>query len=106
MAFRGRYMGRAKAWPAVVNPAVHSPLQNVLSLRGEWEFVTRGVAPSRHPGWVAFYAKPWPEARKLQVPGCWEAGDRRARNGRLVGLQVGPLRQAASRGLSGRRLVS
>ena len=65
--------GGRKAWPALVNPVVRSPLQNVLSLRGEWEFVTRGVAPSRHPLWVAFYAKPWPKARKLQVPGCWEA---------------------------------
>ena len=33
------------------------PLQNVLSLGGEWEFVTKGVAPSRHPFWGAFYAK-------------------------------------------------
>ena len=73
MAFRGRYLGRAEGLAALVNPVVRSPLQNVLSLRGEWEFVTRGVAPSRHPLWVAFYAKPWPKARELQVPGCWEA---------------------------------
>ncbi|MDX9868860.1 MAG: hypothetical protein RBT78_13155 [Kiritimatiellia bacterium] len=65
--------GYRKALPAVVNPAVRSPLQSVLSLRGEWEFVTQGVAPSRHPGWRAFYAKPWPGSRTIQVPGCWEA---------------------------------
>ncbi|HNU98352.1 MAG TPA: hypothetical protein PKK20_00245, partial [Verrucomicrobiota bacterium] len=64
--------GRA-ALPAVVNPAVASPLQSVLSLRGEWEFTTRPVAPLRHPGWNAFYAQPWPDARTIQVPGCWEA---------------------------------
>ena len=62
-----------RALPAVVNPVVRSPLQNVLSLRGEWEFVTQGVAPSRHPVWSAFYAKPWPGSRSIQVPGCWEA---------------------------------
>ena len=64
--------GRA-ALPAVVNPVVASPLQSVLSLRGEWEFATRETAPLRHPGWSAFYAKPWPGARTIQVPGCWEA---------------------------------
>jgi hypothetical protein len=63
--------GRA-ALPAVVNPVVHSSLQSVLSLRGEWEFVTHGTAPLRHPEWYAFYSKPWPEARQMKVPGCWE----------------------------------
>ncbi len=61
------------AWPAVVNPVVGSAMQKVLSLRGEWEFTTQGVAPLRHPGWRAFYARPWPASRKIQVPGCWEA---------------------------------
>jgi len=64
--------GYRKALPAVVNQVTRSPLQETLSLRGEWEFVTQGVAPSRHPGWRSFYAKPWPGARKIQVPGCWE----------------------------------
>lgn len=62
-----------RAWPAVVNPVVRSPRAQVISLRGAWEFVTRGVAPSRHPNWVAFYSQPWPGARTLQVPGSWEA---------------------------------
>lgn len=65
--------GGRKALPAVVNPAVRGPLQDVLSLGGEWEFVTKGVAPSRHSSWGAFYAKPWPGSRTLHVPGCWEA---------------------------------
>lgn len=65
--------GGRKAWPAVVNPVARSPLQQAISLRGEWEFVTHDVAPTRHPGWQAFYAKPWPDARTIRVPGCWEA---------------------------------
>ena len=44
-----RRLLRRKAWPALVNPVVQSPRQQVLSLRGEWEFVTREVAPSRLP---------------------------------------------------------
>jgi hypothetical protein len=65
--------GGRRAVPAVVNPVVRSPLQEVISLRGEWEFVTQGVAPLRHSVWRGFYAKSWPEARTIQVPGCWEA---------------------------------
>lgn len=65
--------GGRPALPALVNPVVKSPLQSVLPLRGEWEFVTQEVAPLRHPGWRAFYAQPWPNARTIQVPGCWEA---------------------------------
>ncbi len=65
--------GGRPSFPAVVNPVVQSPLQTVLTLRGEWEFVAREVAPLRHPGWHAFFGKPWPGARKLLVPGCWEA---------------------------------
>ena len=61
------------ALPALVNPVVCSPLQSVLSLRGQWEFITQDTAPLRHPTWRAFYAKPWPQSRLIQVPGCWEA---------------------------------
>ena len=64
--------GGRPALPAVVNSAILSPLQTVLSLRGEWEFVTRETAPLGQPG-NAFYASPWPDARTIQVPGCWEA---------------------------------
>ncbi len=75
----GGWLGGADSWagrqalPAVVNPVVRSPLQTAVSLRGEWEFVTREVSPLRHPTWNAFFAKPWPSARTVQVPGCWEA---------------------------------
>lgn len=61
------------ALPALVNPVVSSRLQSVLSLRGQWEFVTQEIAPLRHPTWRAFYSKPWPQSRAIQVPGCWEA---------------------------------
>lgn len=51
--------GYRKALPAVVNPTVRSSRQNVVSLRGEWEFITRSdVTPLRHPNWQAYYAKP------------------------------------------------
>ncbi|HOS66120.1 MAG TPA: hypothetical protein PK251_15375, partial [Candidatus Latescibacteria bacterium] len=65
--------GYRKALPAVVNPAVRSPLQSVVSLRGEWEFVAQptNVRPRRHPGWDHFFNRPWPDARTIQVPGCW-----------------------------------
>jgi len=51
----GNGAGNPAAWgrlalPAVVNPVVRSPLQSVLSLRGEWEFVTQGVAHSKGHG--------------------------------------------------------
>lgn len=64
--------GGRPAMPAVVNPVVASPLQSVLSLRGEWEFVTRETGLLRHPR-VQFCAQPWAGARTIQVPGCWEA---------------------------------
>ena len=74
-----RALGGVESWagrpalPALVNPVVKSPLQSVVSLRGEWEFITRDTAPLRHPGWNAFYSKPWHGSRTIQVPGCWEA---------------------------------
>lgn len=72
-------LGSAETWsgrpalPALVNPVVKSPLQSVVSLRGKWEFIPRDTAPLRHPGWHAFYSKPWHGSRTIQVPGCWEA---------------------------------
>jgi len=66
--------GGRQALPAVVNPVLRSPLQEVLSLRGEWDFVNMPPnRPRRHPGWDRFYSKPWPNARAIRVPGCWEA---------------------------------
>jgi hypothetical protein len=67
--------GYRKALPAVVNPAVRSPLQETITLRGGWEFVTQAanIRPRRHPGWDHFFSKPWKNTRTMQVPGCWEA---------------------------------
>ena len=67
--------GYRTALPAVVNPVVSSPLQEKVSLRGEWEFVTQvaNLRPRRHPGWDQFFKKPWKDTRLIQVPGCWEA---------------------------------
>ena len=63
------------ASPAVVHPAAISPLQKVLSLRGEWDFVTDPQLMGRHrmgkgPGWNE---PDWSNVRHIQVPGCWEA---------------------------------
>jgi hypothetical protein len=67
--------GGRNSMPAVVNPAVCSPLQDVVSLRGEWEFVaqTANSRPRRHPGWDHFFSQSWKGTRPLHVPGCWEA---------------------------------
>ena len=64
--------GGRKAEPAVVNPVVRGAMQEVISLRGEWEFITKGVAPLRQPRWYGFYAQAWPGSRSIEVPGCWE----------------------------------
>ena len=65
--------GYRKAVPAVVNPTTPSPLQEVLSLRGEWEFTAVKTGRLLR-GRGRFYLKPeWPEQRLLHVPGCWEA---------------------------------
>ncbi|MBQ0032040.1 MAG: hypothetical protein KBT68_04475, partial [bacterium] len=60
--------------PAVVNPVLGQDAANVISLRGEWEFMTRDEFGRNRPGPVCDWmweAKPWP--RKISVPGCWEA---------------------------------
>ena len=67
--------GTRPASPAVVHSVVISPLQNILPLRGEWDFVTDPQLMGRHrmgkgPGWNE---PDWTGARKIVVPGCWEA---------------------------------
>ncbi len=62
---------------AVVNPAVSSPLQKVISLRGEWDFVYGDQAIHYRlgigdAGWGS-RSFDWSSARKIQVPGCWES---------------------------------
>ena len=62
---------------AVVNPVVAADEErgNVMSLRGEWEFVAEKMrSPWRNGGpWLKFYRAKWENARKINVPGCWEA---------------------------------
>ena len=62
--------------PAVVNPVLGSDPSAVISLRGEWEFSPhRMFYPERNNHKVRrFYLRDdWPDVRKIQVPGCWEA---------------------------------
>ncbi|HOC73941.1 MAG TPA: hypothetical protein PKL54_14100, partial [Candidatus Hydrogenedentes bacterium] len=67
--------GPCPATPAVVHPAAVSPLQEIMSLRGEWDFVTDPRLMGRHrmgkgPAWNE---PNWEGARPIEVPGCWEA---------------------------------
>ncbi len=68
--------GKCAPTPAVVNPAVVSPLQKIVSLKGAWDFKTD------ENGWGTLTAVRtfgdipedfWDDARSLNVPGCWEA---------------------------------
>lgn len=66
--------GTREATPAVVHPAVLSAQQQVLSLRGEWDFLVdedRALADAAEAG--SLTEESWAEARAIQVPGCWEA---------------------------------
>jgi len=79
--FRGRESwGCIKAHPAVVNPVVPATdAANLMSLRGEWDFVTNKFSNGRHDLWASAadgVSRVWRNAsalRKIQVPGCWEA---------------------------------
>ena len=61
---------------AVVNPAVRSPLSQTISLSGEWEFLNDKAEFYRlsvgHGIWGKFDYD-WSKARKINVPGAWEA---------------------------------
>ncbi len=63
--------------PAVVNPVLGEDASAVISLRGEWEFVSFDKAkPYRNGVWPKMYketTKFWKDSRKIRVPGCWEA---------------------------------
>lgn len=69
------HWGHCAAVPAVVNPAETSSLQEVITLSGEWEFVTDPRLMGRHrmgkgPDWNE---PEWNDIRAIMVPGCWEA---------------------------------
>lgn len=61
-----------EASPAVVNPALRSPLRATLNLDGPWDFATDPKLVGEREGWY-LPAKPLSSARKIHVPGCWEA---------------------------------
>ena len=66
--------GESKPTPAVVHPAIVSPLQWVLSLRGDWDFQIdpdRALFAMAEKGGIP--EEEWADARTIQVPGCWEA---------------------------------
>lgn len=69
------HWGTRPATPAVVHSVAVSPFQEIVSLRGEWDFVTDPRLMGRHrmgkgPGWNE---PDWTGVRKIEVPGCWEA---------------------------------
>ncbi len=61
-----------EAAPAVVNPALRSPLRQTLSLDGAWSFATDPSGVGEQQKWFS-PDTPLPNASTLQVPGCWEA---------------------------------
>ena len=69
------HWGSRPASPAVVHSVAISPLQDIISLRGDWDFVTDVTLHGRHrmgkgPAWNE---PDWDGVRKIHVPGCWEA---------------------------------
>ena len=78
-----------KPLPAVVNPVGRTASSDLMSLRGEWEFLTQPrVFPRRYRHTKVPFAKvdentpisrrstadrPWSQARTINVPGVWEA---------------------------------
>lgn len=69
------HWGPRPASPAVVHPAVVSSHQEIMSLRGAWDFVTDPRLMGRHrmgkgPAWNE---PDWSDLRTIEVPGCWEA---------------------------------
>ena len=69
------HWGLRPASPAVVHSLTVSPLQAILSLRGQWDFVTDPQLMGRwRTGLGPDWNEPnWSGVRKIMVPGCWEA---------------------------------
>ena len=61
-----------EATPAVVNPALRSPIRQTLSLDGKWDFATDPAGVGDQQKWFALETA-LPSKISLQVPGCWEA---------------------------------
>jgi len=68
------------ATPAVVNPALRSELGQTMSLDGEWDFA---VDPKKQGEKEHWYRPdvPLPNAKRIRVPGCWEARGHRGYRG-------------------------
>ncbi|HJN17814.1 MAG TPA: hypothetical protein QGH10_20105, partial [Armatimonadota bacterium] len=64
--------GAREARPAVVNPALRSTLQWTMSLDGEWDFAVDPTLQGDRDGWYRPDV-PWPNAKNIRVPGCWES---------------------------------
>jgi len=61
-----------KATPAVVNPALRSPLRETISLDGTWDFATDPEGAGEDEQWF-LPGKDLPGKVFVRVPGCWEA---------------------------------
>jgi len=60
--------------PAVVNPACGYPDGTVVDLGGEWEFSSNAASADRSQFFRRKqHEKNWKDARKIRVPGNWEA---------------------------------
>jgi len=65
--------GRA-VHPAVVNSVTGQNAEDVLSLRGDWEFTTNvRYVPKRNGIWGRQVDEEWKDVRSIRVPSCWEA---------------------------------
>ena len=68
--------GCRKKHPAVVNSVCQTPSEDVISLRGDWQFLARTDQRTRRNSHdIPFFldVAPWNTARTIRVPGCWEA---------------------------------
>jgi beta-galactosidase len=61
-----------EATPAVVHPALRSPLRQILSLDGEWEFAMDAAGVGEAQEWFG-PDRALPHAIPITVPGSWEA---------------------------------
>lgn len=68
------HWGKCKATPAVVNPAIVSPLQKIVSLRGDWDFKPDSeLGKFFKIGHLLPSEDYWKDKLTVQVPGVWEA---------------------------------
>ncbi len=66
--------GASVPTPCVVSPAIVSPLQKVVSLRGDWDFKQdTDYGQALLEGKASLPMDFWNDKLTLQVPGCWEA---------------------------------